>query len=636
MDLLAGDNDHMDLKVLNRVDSPRDLSALSADEKERLADEIRSELLRTVSSTGGHLASNLGVVELTIALYSVFSDNANIVWDVGHQSYVHKMLTGRKNEMNTIRTTGGLSGFPKRAESKYDCFDTGHSSTSVSAAIGFAAANRMLGDSKYTTIAVIGDGALTGGMAYEALNHLGHTKENVKIIFNDNEMSISKNVGGFINSLRASTGYTKIKKSAKNILAGIPLIGVPLSRGISSVKKAFRTFFIGSGQMFEEFGIKYLGRVDGHNISKLERAFEKLRDYEGPAVLHVRTVKGKGYAPAEREPALYHGVGRFDPLVGVVKPQSEIRDFSSAFGMKLSDMASERGNIVAISAAMIDGTGLAPFEKKFPGRIFDVGIAEQHAVTLAAGMALGGLKPFVAIYSTFLQRAYDQVLHDVCIQRAPVVLCIDRAGLVGADGETHQGIFDISYLSHIPGILIYSVATYEQLYDAMEAAYAADVPVAIRYPRGPEIALRCICEKIGRPLDKPVITRRTAHRSAIITTGRAAAVADKAADILSSRHHIDIEVLCIVQIQPFSDSVSKYIADLDRIFTIEDHIIKGGFGDLVESASARGAVVKKNGFDNFVTHGNVEDLYELYGLSADKIAAEIASILNTGGVNGAE
>lgn len=656
----------MDDKILSRINAPSDLAGLSCEEKKALAAEIRRELLSVVSQTGGHLASNLGVVELTIALHSVFGGDAEIVWDVGHQSYVHKMLTGRRERLAGIRTMGGLSGFPKRAESEFDVFDTGHSSTSVSAATGLAIAERMNGGKKHV-IAVIGDGALTGGMAYEALNHLGHIKENVKIVFNDNEMSISKNVGGFVNSLRASAGYTKIKKGTKNFLGKVPIIGAPVARAISALKRAFRTLFVGSGQMFEDFGIKYLGRVDGHDIKKLESAFSSLRDYEGPAVIHVRTVKGRGYAPAEALPELYHGVGKFDPSVGVSSaPAPANKDFSAAFGAKLVEMSTRHGDIVAISAAMIDGTGLAEMARAYPDRVYDVGIAEQHAVTLAAGIALGGGRPFVAIYSTFLQRAYDQVLHDVCIQRAPVVFCIDRAGLVGADGETHQGIFDISYLSHIPRLAIYSVANYEQLRAAMEAAYAhADGPVAIRYPRGAEIELKCAyediasgrivsgagasnehiyeenatnaakqsparsahCENAGTDAYAGKAEARSAARVVILTTGRAAAVAGKVVEILRSRYAFAAEALCVVQIRPFSAAVEEFIRGFDYIFTIEDHAVRGGFGDLVQSAARLSAAVVKFGFDDFVAHGSVDELYELNGLSPDFIAAKVAEIL---------
>lgn len=654
--------------VLERVFDPEDLKKLSMHEKNRLADEIRSFLLERVSRTGGHLSSNLGVVELSIALHSVLGAEDELVWDVGHQSYVHKILTGRREDFHTLRQTGGISGFPKRKESKYDHFDTGHSSTSLSAALGIAIAKRR-NFQNGMVVAVIGDGALTGGMAYEALNHLGHGKENVKIILNDNQMSISRNVGGMVHSLRASSGYTKIKKGAKGFLEQIPVIGKTLSSALKAVKRAFRTFFVGDGQIFEELGIKYLGKVDGHHIETLETALHRLFRYDGPAILHVCTQKGRGYAFAERDPATYHGVGRFDPESGV--PLSGKRDFSAAFGAKLVSMAKAHPEIVAISAAMIDGTGLKPFASEFPDRVFDVGIAEQHAVTLAAGMGLHGLKPFVAIYSTFLQRAYDQILHDVCIQRVPVVFCIDRAGVVGADGETHQGIFDISYLSSIPGMTIYSVSDYRQLEEAMELAYAADGPVAVRYPRGEEVTADSEayhCERIaGEPAGKTKESRvaekddaslgvcghvaekddgvldvsgenaesvcmsgvsKSGRSSCVVfTTGRALRVALEVQRLLKARYAVTIPVCNVIRIHPISEDIARRISDSDFVITIEDHVVRGGFGDSVQQHLKRGSRIRKYGFDRFIPHGNVDDLYEKYGLSALKIAEETASAL---------
>ncbi len=620
-------------KLLEKIQKPSDLSALTLSEKECLAEEIRDFLVESLSKTGGHLAPNLGVVELTIALHSVFQENSKIVWDVGHQSYVHKLLTGRMDRMNTLRKLDGMSGFPKRSESPYDCFDTGHSSTSISAAVGFAIAERMCSTDEVRDVyAVIGDGALTGGMAYEAINHLGNTGENVKIILNDNEMSISRNVGGLVDALRGSKGYSNFKKGTKGVLFHVPLIGKPIASALKAIKRAFRSFFVGKGQIFEDMGIKYLGEVDGHSIAQLERALLRLKNYDGAAALHVHTVKGKGYHPAEENPSLYHGVGAFDPTIGVQTGEKE--KFSSVFGKTLTAIAAEDERVVAISAAMIDGTGLAVFEKTYPHRIFDVGIAEQHAVTMAAAMALGGLKPFVAIYSTFLQRAYDQIVHDVCLQNAPVVFCIDRAGVVGADGETHQGIFDISYLSSIPNLNLYSVSTYAQLQSVLKVAATATSPVAIRYPRGGEVEQ---VTKLTTVVDSDdvldctglsligSISSKQYKKVAIFSTGRAVKVARAVSE---EYFEGKIPVYEVVKIKPLSEKVKTLIQEQDYLFTIEDHIITGGFGSLVEAEKKPNTRQVKFGFDDFVPHGTQDELYERYGLNAEHIAETIRSTLN--------
>lgn len=634
--------------------TPDSLKSLCIEEKEALAQAIREFLMTSVSSTGGHLASNLGVVELTIALHSVLTEQSRIVWDVGHQCYVHKILTGRADAFSTLRKLDGLSGFPKRKESEYDCFDTGHSTTSISAAIGMAVAKRMQDDHSATFV-VIGDGALTGGMAYEALNHLGASKENVKIILNDNQMSISKNVGGVVNALRASRGYNKFKKTARSLFEKIPVVGGGLNGWIRSAKKAIRSFFVGDGQLFEELGIKYLGKVDGHSISALQKAIRRLEEYEGPALLHVYTVKGKGYPPAELEPSKYHGVGTFDPEIGVT--DSGKVDFSSVFGNQLLSIAERRDDVVAISAAMIDGTGLGEFAERYPGRIFDVGIAEQHAVTFAAGLAVNGLKPYVAIYSTFLQRAYDQVVHDICLQNLPAVFCVDRAGVVGADGETHQGIFDISYLGSVPNLTLISVSNYKELREAMEYAADYDGPIAIRYPRGSEVAPIkgvfyedfCVQDRNDQEDqshtdrdrndtdrtdtdDASMDTKDAGGKIGIFTTGRAVKVASEVRRILNERFGIDIPVYSIVRIKPFTLGVTRLIQRTDAVFTIEDHIVNGGFGDLVRNELKAGAVFEKFGFRDFVPHGSQDELYERYGLCAEEIAGVISWKLNVGGM----
>lgn len=616
--------------------NPETLKKMTREQKIELADEIRNFLLENVSKTGGHLASNLGVVELTIAMHSVLNERNEIVWDVGHQSYVHKILTGRADRFPTLRKLDGLSGFPKRKESKWDCFDTGHSTTSISAAIGISVAKRMKGDLSSTYV-VIGDGALTGGMAYESLNHLGSSKENVKIILNDNQMSISRNVGGLVNALRSTSKYNKIKKGTRSVLEKIPLIGKALAGGISSIKRALRSFFVGQGQIFEELGIKYLGRVDGHSVSSLEKALKHLDEYEGPAVLHVFTVKGKGYSFAEDAPEIYHGVASFDLDKGVTSNTKT--DFSGVFGSHLSKMARTKTDLVAVSAAMIDGTGLKAFAAEYPERIFDVGIAEQHAVTFSAGLAVKGIRPFVAIYSTFLQRAYDQIVHDVCLQNLPVVFCIDRAGVVGADGETHHGIFDVSYLSSIPNITILSVSNYGELCRAMDYAYTLHSPVAIRYPRGSEVEARGIYVDVfdGSPdmeylplsEEQSVFTVTESHvtaaksSAAIFTTGRALKVAKEVQDRLKATFELSIPVYSIVKIKPLSGGVREQIGKYDYVFTIEDHMIRGGFGDLMRNELKEGAVIKQFGFSDYVPHGTQDELYERYGLSVDTMVREI-------------
>ncbi|MDO4753457.1 MAG: 1-deoxy-D-xylulose-5-phosphate synthase [Bacillota bacterium] len=627
------------------------IKKMSLRERMQLAEEVRAFLISNVSKTGGHLGSNLGVVELTIALHSVLGEQNEIVWDVGHQSYVHKILTGRASQFPTLRKLHGLSGFPKRKESRYDSFDTGHSTTSISAAVGISIGKRAKGDLSSTYV-VIGDGALTGGMAFEALNHLGSSKENVKIILNDNQMSISPNVGGVVNALRSTSKYNKIKKRTRNALERIPLIGKSISSFISAMKRALRSLFIGNGQLFEELGVKYLGKVDGHCLKSLEKAIKRMNAYDGPALLHVYTVKGKGYALAEKEPEKYHGVGVFDPDRGVVdQPKT---DFSAVFGSHLIEMAQEKEDIVAISAAMIDGTGLKEFSERVPDRIFDVGIAEQHAVTFAAGLAVKGIRPFVAIYSTFLQRAYDQIIHDVCLQNLPVVFCIDRAGVVGADGETHHGILDIAYLGSIPNLTILSVSDYRGLRCAMDYAYTLESPVAIRYPRGGEVAAvshaEFFEEEIGNPSAFPSVFAEkisSSHpetqyceslpspekngekrRAAIFTTGRAVKVAKEVQERLQKSSGIMIPVYNIVQIKPMVGGVKETIRGYDCIFTVEDHMVNGGFGDRVRNEMNDFAKIRKFGFEDFVPHGTQDELYEHYGLSVERICDDIVNLLS--------
>ena len=473
--------------MLEKVNDTKDLKKLTIKEKEELAEDIRKYIIEIVSKNGGHLASNLGVVELTLALESVFDVNKDkIVWDVGHQTYVHKILNGRKEEIKNIRKLNGIAGFPKTKESETDCFNTGHSSTSVSAAMGMAKA-RDIKHENNSVIAVIGDGALTGGMALEALNHIGSSKTNVIVVLNDNEMSISKNIGGInmlLTKLRARKLYTVSNKSGKKILEKIPVVGNFIIKIVRRAKKGIKQLIIPK-MFFEDIGFKYLGPIDGHNIEDMELIFKRAKELDEPVLIHVLTKKGKGYKPAEDEPDKFHATSPFDIETGKAKKQKS-KDYSKAFGEKLVELAKNNKKIVAITAAMKDGTGLAEFANKYPDRFFDVGIAEQHALTFAAGLAIEGMIPFVPIYSSFYQRAYDQVIHDICMQNLPVVMCVDRAGIVGADGETHQGILDLSFFKVIPNLTIMAPKDFQELQSMMEFAVELNKPVVIRYPRGGE------------------------------------------------------------------------------------------------------------------------------------------------------
>ena len=473
--------------MLEKVNDTKDLKKLTIKEKEELAEDLRKYIIEIVSKNGGHLASNLGVVELTLALESVFDVNKDkIVWDVGHQTYVHKILNGRKKEIKNIRKLNGIAGFPKTKESETDCFNTGHSSTSVSAAMGMAKA-RDIKHENNSVIAVIGDGALTGGMALEALNHIGSSKTNVIVVLNDNEMSISKNIGGInmlLTKLRARKLYTVSNKSGKKILEKIPVVGNFIIKIVRRAKKGIKQLIIPK-MFFEDIGFKYLGPIDGHNIEDMELIFKRAKELDEPVLIHVLTKKGKGYKPAEDEPDKFHATSPFDIETGKSKKQKS-KDYSKAFGEKLVELAKNNEKIVAITAAMKDGTGLAEFAKEYPDRFFDVGIAEQHALTFAAGLAIEGMIPFVPIYSSFYQRAYDQVIHDICMQNLPVVMCVDRAGIVGADGETHQGILDLSFFKVIPNLTIMAPKDFQELQSMMEFAIELNKPVVIRYPRGGE------------------------------------------------------------------------------------------------------------------------------------------------------
>lgn len=614
--------------ILDRIKGPQDLETLSLEELNCLAAEIRDSVIKVVSRNGGHLASNLGIVELTLAVHRVFqSPRDKIIWDVGHQSYVHKIVTGRKDQFPTIRTLGGLSGFPKICESEHDVFNTGHSSTSISAAQGLAIANEHLNRSG-KVVAVIGDGALTGGMAFEALNFTGHEKNNVVVILNDNEMSISPNVGAlsmYLHRLRLEPAYTTPKDYLAYVLKQIPGFGSRLYNVLSRIEGSLK-YLLTPGMLFEEFGFKYFGPVDGYDFATLERALTRARERQGPVLVHVLTAKGQGYQPAQEQRHKFHGIGPFEIETGKARKSGNLPPtYTEVFGNVLSNLANDDKKIVAITAAMKEGTGLNRFAAEHPARFYDVGIAEQHAVTMAAGMARGGLKPFVAIYSTFLQRALDQVIHDVCLMKLPVVLCLDRAGLVGEDGETHHGVFDISFLRMIPGLEF--MAPRDEIEFELMIKYAAQTncPVALRYPRGTGIGS-------GDVERRPIMSGRSEQLRegtdlAIFALGNMVQPALQAADKLE-KQGVKARVINPRFIRPFDRTV---LAEVVRrrlpIVTVEEHALAGGFGSMVLEVAAEignSAPFLRIGIpDSFVQHGSQNELRALLKLDADGIFAQI-------------
>ena len=615
--------------LIENINTPEDLRKLNINEKEELANSLRQELLDIVSKTGGHLASNLGVVELTIALHSLFdSPNDKIIWDVGHQTYIHKMLTGRKNKMNTLRKLNGLSGFPKMLESEYDCFETGHSSTSISAALGMARA-RDIKKKNYYVVAVIGDGALTGGMALEALNDAGCSKTNLIVILNDNEMSISKNVGGistFLTRLRTRKGYKKSNEYIKKFVNKLPgNMGSSIINFVRKVKRGVKQLII-PNMLFEELGFCYLGPVDGHNIEKLEDILTKAKEQEGPVLIHVITKKGKGYIPAEVNPDNFHSTASFNVITGEsIKPKEE--DYSKIFGNTLVDLAKKNENIVAITAAMKDGTGLTKFAKEFPSRFFDVGIAEQHSLTMAAGMAKAGLKPVVSIYSSFYQRGYDQIIHDIAMQNLPVVLCIDRAGIVGNDGETHQGIFDMAFLNIVPNLIVAAPKDFEELKQMLEYAVNLNAPVAIRYPKGSQ-SKEVLFEKHDEIVTGKAEVLQEGEDITIVAIGKMVALAQKVANKLK-QNGISSEVINARFLKPLDTStIIKSVSKTGKVITIEDGIIEGGLGTVVLESLVKEnlskSFIKAYGYpDEFIKHGKIDEIEALYGLNEQTISGEI-------------
>ena len=566
--------------MLENINYPLDLQKKNYQEKIKIAEEIRQLIIQTVSKTGGHLASNLGVVELTIALCSTFDfPKDKIIWDVGHQTYVYKILTGRKEKINTLRQQGGIAGFPKTTESEYDCFNTGHSSTSISLVLGLARARDLKQESN-NIIAVIGDGALTGGMALEALNDAGCSKTKLIVILNDNEMSISKNVGGMttlLSKLRTKKFYTKTNIKIKNVFNKVPIIGKPTVKLVQKVKRGVKQLLIPK-MFFEDIGFTYLGPVDGHDIEKLESILKTSKNVDTPVLIHVITKKGKGYLPAEQEPEKFHSTPNFEITTGK-KTNQDIKDYSAILGEKLIQLAKKDNTIIAITAAMKEGTGLEEFAKQFPERFFDVGIAEQHALGLAAGFAKSGLKPVVPIYSSFLQRGYDQLIHDIALSKLPVVIGVDRAGIVGNDGETHQGILDLSFLNTIPNLVIMAPSDFYELQTMLEYALTLNLPVAIRYPRGTQDSIM-LEHKENIKLGKAEVLEKGTDIT-IIAIGKMVTKAVEVANKLK-RKHIDSEVINARFLKPIDkQTIIESIHKTKKVVTLEDNIITGGLGDTV-------------------------------------------------------
>lgn len=610
---------------------PDDLKSMTYDELEVLGCDIRNFLIDSVSKTGGHLASNLGIVELAMGLHKVFdSPKDKIVWDVGHQSYVHKILTGRADKFSELRQMGGISGFPKAAESPHDIFDTGHGSNSVSLAAGLAAARDIRGED-YNVIAVIGDGALTGGMAYEGLNNLGYMKSKSIVLLNDNGMSISKNTGSIsmhLNKLRVSSNYLNAKENVKKALNKVPVVGKGLAQGVSHLKNSLKYAFVDGGAIFEELGFTYIGPIDGNNIEKVIETLEIAKNSAEPVLIHAITKKGKGYRQAEEMPNKFHGIGPFDADTGIAVSGGE--SFSSVFGKKLVNMALRDDRITAVCAAMAEGTGLSIFSETFPERTFDAGIAEEHAVSFAAGLARNGLKPVVAIYSTFLQRAYDQIMMDVALQNLPVIFAVDRSGNVGADGETHHGTFDLSYLSQIPNMTVLAPKDYEELELMMEYAVSLDSPCAIRYPRGRQY------EFPAELKSQPVRTEQaqvffTGCDVEIWSCGKMTGTAVEVFKILDSKG-IRCGIINARFIKPLDRKALYESAARTRlIVTLEDNVLAGGFGSQV-TAALSGSDTKVYSFgwpDRFIEHGSSGQLFEKYGLDAKSIAERIVDIIES-------
>lgn len=613
--------------LLEKIQKENDIKQLKPEELEKLAEEIRQFLVEKISVTGGHLASNLGVVELTMALHLAFElPQDKMIWDVGHQSYTHKILTGRRAGFDDLRKYGGMSGFPKRKESECDAFDTGHSSTSISAGLGYVAARDIKGE-EHSVISIIGDGAMTGGMAYEALNNASRLKSNFIIVLNDNNMSISENVGGmsrYLNGLRTAEAYTGLKKGVEDTLMKIPVQGEKILYQMKKTKSGLKQLFV-PGMFFEDMGITYLGPVDGHDIRKLYKTFQEAKRVDHAVLVHVLTKKGKGYVPAEENPSRFHGIVPFDIETGEAKEKSSKDSYTDIFSKVFCDIAKQNDAVVGITAAMADGTGLARFARIFPDRFFDVGIAEEHALTFAAGLAAGGLKPVVAVYSSFLQRAFDQTIHDVCLQNLPVMIAVDRAGLVGSDGETHQGLFDLSFLNMIPNMTILSPKNRWEMADMVRFCADFQYPVALRYPRG------AAYEGLSA-FRTPIVYGKSEilyeeEDIAVIFVGHMAELAVQVRDRLKEiGYHCSLINARFVK--PLDTEMLEALTKDHRLFvTIEENVLSGGFGEQVLHYVSRAKLdvgVRCIGIpDDYVEHGNVDLLRREVGLDAETIVKQI-------------
>ncbi len=613
--------------MLEKIQKPNDIKKLPADQLPALAEEIREFIIASLSKTGGHLASNLGVVELTIAMHRVFElPKDKLIWDVGHQSYTHKILTGRKEGFDTLRREGGISGFPKRSESDCDVFDTGHSSTSISAGVGYVRA-RELKKEDYSVVSIIGDGALTGGMAYEALNNAASLKSNFIIVLNDNEMSITENVGGmstYLSGLRTASAYTDFKMDVTRALNRIPGIGPGMVDAMRKTKSSIKQIII-PGMLFEDMGITYLGPVDGHNIPQLIKTFQEAKRFEGPILVHVLTQKGRGYEPAMRHPARFHGAGPFDVKTGLPVGKSN-PTYTDVFSTVMRKMGDRRNDVAAITAAMMTGVGLKRFSNMFPDRCFDVGIAEEHAVTFAAALSLGGITPVVAIYSSFLQRAYDQIMHDVCMQNVHVVFAVDRAGLVGYDGETHHGIFDLSYLGTMPNMTILAPKNLWELSDMIKFAVDYNGPVAVRYPRGEAYTGLKEFRAPIRPGKSEVIY--AGSKIALLAVGSMVKMAEEVRKQLKERMGIDAALVNARFVKPIDEELLCSLTDdYDLVVTMEENVKDGGFGERVLSFAEE----KELPFgveivalpDRFIPHGSVSYQMKQVGFTVEDICGRI-------------
>ena len=620
--------------ILDNVNNPQDLRGLPPEELPTLADELRQEIITVVSKTGGHLAPSLGVVDLTIALHYAFDTPTDkIVWDVGHQAYAHKILTGRRDRFPTLRQHGGISGFPKREESPYDNFDVGHASTSISAALGMVAARDIKGDN-FHVIAVIGDGSISAGLAFEGMNQAGHLKKNLIVILNDNEMSISPNVGALSSYLsRMMTGhfYTRLRRETKSFLQGIPKVGESMFNLAKKAEDSIKGLMV-PGMLFEDLGFQYIGPIDGHNIDHMLETFRNVKEYTWPVLVHVITKKGKGCEFAECSPSQYHGTPPFDPETGKVAAKKQsIMSYTEVFGQTMIKLAEDNQKIVAISAAMPEGTGLDKFAEQFPGRFFDVGIAESHGVTFACGLAVEGLHPVAAIYSTFTQRAYDQVVHDLCLQNLPVTLALDRAGLVGEDGPTHHGVFDIAYLRHIPNMVMMAPKDENELQHMLKTAVEYKGPSAVRYPRG----IGC-----GVPMDQELRSLKIGkaelikdgNEATIIAIGNMVCPSIEAAKRLADEG-ISVSVVNARFVKPLDEAMILALAKkTGRIVTIEEHVLFGGFGSAVleclDANGVSGIKTLRIGLpDVFIEHGTQKILRQKYGLDVDGIYASVKAFV---------